>query len=110
MDHSSASEPRSCERGYSLSPISTRLPEMFYENRYSMIGRVSEHRLEYDFSRNALLLAVEFYDDSMTSQQDGFEIGFDLGFRDDDSDCPSELSLLEWGHSSGETSTIVSTH
>jgi hypothetical protein len=42
-------------------------------------------RIGYDLSHNALLLAVEFYDDSMTSHQDGwvvdhdgFEIGVDL--------------------------------
>ena len=31
-------------------------------------------------------------------------IGFDLGFRDHDSDSPSELSLLEWGHFGGKFS------
>ena len=42
-------------------------------------------RIGYDLSQNTLLLAVEFYDDSMTSLQDGwvvehdgFEIGVDL--------------------------------
>ena len=149
-------------------------------------------RIGYDLSQNALLLAVEFYDDSMTSPEDGwvidhdgFEIGvdlnsivsgpsdhaqfnyylieqgpvrrwlseigggwkdldevvesatvivdgcrcfewrlsigklsegrarlqpdsvigFDLGFRDHDSDSPSELSLLEWGHFGGKFSS-----
>jgi hypothetical protein len=32
-------------------------------------------------------------------------IGFDLGFRDHDSDSPSELSLLEWGHFGGKFSS-----
>ena len=34
VDHSSASDPRSCERGSGRNPISTRLSEMFCENRY----------------------------------------------------------------------------
>ena len=38
VDHSSASDPRSCERRDGLSPISIHLPEMFYENRTTPNG------------------------------------------------------------------------